>query len=131
MLETFDFCPHSRVIKEIAPDEADPINMNGWDFTIKPSDPYRRKFSVQLHGMRWRLSAGQLDFSVDTEVNAGRLLDFYREHRMHTPFILHHEYLGPIECKFASPVNIEPALPNSGGLVEAFEVQLIHNNPGY
>lgn len=132
-MEVFDFCKTSRVIKEVAPDEPASVNMNGWDFTGKPADPYRRKFTVKLHGMYWYMDEPmhRLDLTTDPIHNAGRLLQFYRTHRLFEPFILNHEYLGRITCRFQVPVNIEPAMAESGGLIEAFEVSLIHHNPGY
>lgn len=130
-MDTFDFCPNTRVIEEVAPDEAAPISMNGWDFTIKPSEPYRRKFMVNLHGLRWYVGASGLDLNKDADNNAGRLLDFYREHRLYKPFLLHHEYLGAIECRFASAVDIKAAIPDSSGLIEAFDISMVHHNPRY
>jgi hypothetical protein len=131
-MQEFDFCINSRVIKELAPEAASPINMGGWDFTAKPTNPYRRSFVIKLHGMRWHVnSAGGYDYAVDSLHNAARLLEFYKDHQLHTAFILNHETYGRIECKFKSVVNIEPGLPNSGGLIDAFEVVVIHHNPGY
>jgi hypothetical protein len=132
MLQEFDFCKHSRVIKELAPEEAGTINMGGWDFSAKPVHPYRRSFVVKLHGLRWYVdSAGGYDYTLDSEHNAARLLKFYEKHRLFAPFVLNHETYGRIECRFKSQVNIEPAIGNSGGLIEAFDVTLIHHNPGY
>lgn len=131
MLETFDFCENSRVIKEIAPKEAEPIDFNGWDFSVRPVLPYRRSFVVTLYGLRWSLGIGTLDLSGNHGNNAGRLLKFYRDHRLYKSFLLNHEYLGPIECRFMQPVNIEPALVNSGGLIEALDISMVHHNPSY
>ncbi len=107
--------------------------MNGWEFTAKPVDPYRRQFVAELYGLRWYMSNDGfgLDLTTDTLHNAGFLLQFYREHRRYKPFYLQHEYLGLIQCRFASPVTIPKALPDSGGLIDVFEVTLVHHNPSY
>lgn len=131
-MKEFDFCVNSRVIKEIAPEEANSVAMNGWDFTSRSPHPYRRTFSVKLHGIRWYTDDyGRYDITQSPDNNAARLLKFYAEHRLSGVFYLNHEHYGRIECRFKSQVNIEPGLPSSGGLVEPFEVMLIHHNPRY
>ena len=127
----FDFCKNSRVIVEKAPDEPSPIRLNGYDYAPKPSSPYQRSFDVTLYGMRWYIDPTGLDESVDTEHNVGRLLSFYRQHRLFKSFILRHEYLGLIQCRFSSPVNPEAAIGNGDGLVEKIELKLIHHNARY
>jgi hypothetical protein len=131
MLKIFDFCENSRVIKELAPQESEGINLNGWDYNPKPNLPYQRSFMVTLYGMRWYLDSSGLILTTDAGKNVGRLLQFYREHRKYRPFLLHHEYLGAIECRFKQPVNPNEASPNSDGLVEKVEIEMIHHNPGY
>ena len=131
-MELFDFCKDSRVITEIAPEEPASVTMNGWDFTGRPADPYRRSFSAKLYGLRWyQLPKGHLDFSTDPLYNAGRLLGFYQRHRLYKTFMLNHDYLGPLVCRFKTPLQIQPAIMNSAGLIEAFDIMLIHHNPSY
>jgi hypothetical protein len=131
-VDIFDFCPQSRVIRELAPEESGSVSMNGWDFSSKPNQPYRRTFVVKLHGMRWYTNdAGAYDPTVDAQHNAALLLQFYHDHRLYKPFILQHEHYGRIECKFKVKVDLDPAIGNSGGLMEAFDVTMIHNNPRY
>lgn len=127
----FDFAPNSHFAVEIPPEEPSVVSFNGWDFAAKPSVPYRAKFKLQLSGMRWYLSGGALDTTTNPTMNAGRLLNFYKTNRRYGTFTYAHEYLGTITCRFAEPVQIPPGIPNSNGLTEAFEVTLIHHNPGY
>src|ERR1041384_4869921 len=129
MAGVFDFCNKSRVVVEGAPDDPSAMDMNGWLFTPRPSTPYRPTFKVTLYGLRWYLSGNSLDLNTNPQYNAGRLRDFYIRNRMWGTFILDHEYLGPIQCKFAKAVSIPEALPNSNGLIDKFEINLIHNNP--
>lgn len=126
---TFDFCPNSRVIEELAPDEPGVTDMNGWTFAPKAKTPYRPQFKVTLHGLRWRMGTNALDITTGPETNAGRLRNFYVQNRMSGRFTLQHEYLGLITCRFAKPVSIPAAITNSNGLVDAFEVMLEWHNP--
>lgn len=130
-MEVFDFCPDSRIFVEQAPTEREPIAFNGWQSTVRPTDPYRRSFKVKLMGLRWFLTPKALDEAVNPEINAGRLLAFYRKHRQYKPFWVHHEYLGPIQCRFSAPVNVPAGAPDSGGLIEVVEIDMVHHNPRY
>lgn len=129
----FDFCTNSRLAKIIAPEEPEIKDFNGWSYTPTPYLPYRRSFIVKLEGLRWYLNdAGDnLDTIIDPEHNAGRLEAFYMVHRMHKPFNFNHEYLGSLELRFEKPVSVPEAIGNSGGLIEAFELQMVHHNPAY
>lgn len=133
MAGTFDFALNSRVITEVPPEEKPFVSMNGWDFTAKPSTPYRAKFRVRLYGMRWYLNAGgtALDITTEPTLNAGRLRQFYKDNRLWDNFTFAHEYLGNLTCRFAEAFEIPPAIGNSRGLIEPFDVLLIHHNPGY
>ena len=131
MSGTFDFCSKSRVAVEMAPDTGSPIDMNGWEFTARPNVPYRRKFVITLSGLRWYLGNGQLDLTTNPEYNAGRLLAFYAQNQMWDVFAYNHEYLGNIICRFSAPVNIPKGIPSSQGKIDAFDVNLIHYNPGF
>ena len=133
MSGTFDFCPTSRVITEIPPEEPTAVSFNGWEFTSAPVTPYRRSFSVKLYGLRWYLNStgNALDTTTNPYYNAGRLLDFYRTNRQYGVFDIDHEYLGNIICRFANPVIIPAARPNSDGLTDEIEIKLLHYNPGF
>lgn len=128
----FNFCIGSRVAEVIAPEEPSVKDFNGWDYTPQPVLPYRRKFKVTLEGLRWRfLDNGTIDYATDPERNAGVLEAFYTTHRKHKPFNFTHEWLGTLEMRFETPLNVPKALPDSGGLLEALEVNMIHHNPSY
>lgn len=129
----FDFAPNSHVAVEVPPDEPNVVSFNGWDFTAKPNTPYRRKFTLTISGMHWRLNEAktQLDMDIDPLHNAGRLLEFYQKNRRWDTFQYPHEYLGLILCRFAEPLSIPAALPNSSGLIADFQTTLVHHNPGF
>jgi hypothetical protein len=128
----FDFCIGSRVAEIIAPEEPGIRDYNGWDYAPRPTLPYRRKFKVTLEGLRWYyLDNGTIDYATNPERNAGVLEAFYEEHRKWKPFNFTHERLGSLELRFEAPLSIPKALPDSGGLIEALEVMMIHHNPSY
>lgn len=105
--------------------------MNGWDFTAKPRVPYRPLFKVTLEGLYWYINGSGFDLAKNPTINAGRLRNFYKDHQTWDKFTFNHEYLGVITCRFASPVNLPKALPNSGGLLPPVEVTLVQHSPGY
>lgn len=72
-----------------------------------------------------------LDTTTSPTINAGRLLDFYRQHRTWDSFYLNHEYLGVIRVRFSKPVVIPEGKEDSVGLIEPFDIELIEHNPSY
>lgn len=130
-MDNFDFCPNSHVAEELPPEEPKVTSFNGWDFTARPVVPYRPKFKVTLDGLYWYVSEGLLDVTTDAQHNAGRLLNFYKEHRLWKTFTYNHEYYGEIVCRFDVPVILPKALPDSGGLLPSVEITLIQHSPGY
>lgn len=129
---TFDFCIDRRVAETLAPEEPAIRDFNGWDYTPAPVLPYRRKFKVTLEGLRWYFNDnGTIDLATNPQQNAGRLEEFYSTHRKHKPFNFQHEWLGLLELRFEVPVNVPKAIPNSQGLIEQLEIQMIHHNPSY
>ena len=133
MAGVFDFAPNSHVAEEIPPEQGNAVSMNGWEFTSKPSVPYRRKFKLTVSGMRWIMNSTQdaLDVATNPTLNAGRLLQFWQDNLMWDTFTYDHEYLGTITCRFAAPVSVPKAIPNSNGLVPDFDITLVHHNPGF
>jgi hypothetical protein len=131
--QVFDFCDDARVIEEIPPEEQTVTSMNGWDFSAKPKVPYRREFAVKLYGLIWYLNAtgAYLDEATDTKHNVGKLLKFYRDHRMWDSFLINHEYLGQIRVRFNKPLRIPAGIPNAGGKLDELEVSLIEHSPTY
>ena len=129
----WDFCPKYMVPK-IAPPPAQGkgMSMNGWHFSSKPAVPYQKSFIVTLQGMHWYLKPSDLfDVSTNPQYNARRLELFYEEHGCWDNFEFPHPHLGLLTVRFKEPLQIPEAIPNSGGLIEKFDVQLIHHNPGY
>ena len=133
MSGTFDFAPNRHTPEELAPTETSAVSFRGWEFTSKPNTPYRPIYKLTLYGMRWYLNAAGTAFDLTTNptFNAARLRKFYLDNRTWDSYAYTHQTLGAMTCRFATPVNIPLALPNSGGLIDKFEVMIIQSNPGY
>jgi hypothetical protein len=63
--------------------------------------------------------------TTDPQRNARALELFYDTHEQWDPFVYTHPHLGRLWVRFAAPVNVPAAAPNSGGLIEAFEIELV------
>lgn len=133
MAGTFTFCPNGQVPKTLAPEPTSVMSMNGWQATSKPSIPFQKRFSVMLHGLTWFTDpvTGLYDTVKKPTVNARLLELFYEANQTWDTFTYNHPHLGPLTCRFFSKVDVPVAKENSGGLIDAFEIQLIHHNPGF
>lgn len=133
MAGVFDFCPARMVARTKPPvNENRGMSMNGWHFSSKPSVPYQKTFVVKLQGLRWYLTgSGAYDIGTDPYFNARRLELFYEQNGTWDNFFFPHPHFGTLPCRFAEPVEVPEAVPNSGGLIEGFDITLVHHNPGY
>jgi hypothetical protein len=108
------------------------MSMNGWNFSSKPNVPYQKSFIVKVQGMQWYLLGNGLFDEVTNPAYNARLLEkFYETHGTWDNFTFPHPHFGNLSCRFKDPLEIPDAIPSSGGLIEAFEVKLIHHDPGY
>lgn len=132
-MAVFNFCPNSLVPELIPREGPSVVTMNGWTFTSKPTTPFVKSWNVTLSGLHWRLDENDhYDATDRPETNAKALEDFYQAHEMWAPFNWTHPHTGQLgEYRFKAPVVVPKALPNSGGLIEPFQIQLIEHNPGY
>lgn len=133
MAGVWDFCPGVMVPRTKPPAPTGKgISMNGWYFSSKPNVPYQKSFVVKLNGLRWYLTGtGLYDAVVNPGFNARRLELFYEARGTWDSFDFPHPHLGTLVCRFREPLEIPEAVPNSSGLIEPFDVTLIHHNPGY
>lgn len=132
-MDRFDFCPERMVPKTLPPETSGKsVSMNGWSFSSKPNVPYQKSFNVKLNGMTWYLAGnGLFDSVTNPKFNARRLEEFYEKHGTWDPFEFPHPHFGMLICRFKTPVTVPEAMVNSDGLIEGFEVQLVHHNPGF
>lgn len=131
-VEVFNFCPDRLVPETVPPEPTAVTSFNGWEFTSRPTVPFRRKFRVTLYGLIWYLDAGGFyDATTDPEFNARRLELFYQAHQRWREFQWIHPHIGPMLVKFASPFTVPAGIPNSMGRCGPLEITLIESNPGY
>lgn len=132
MAGTWDFCLKTLVVENLPPQQGGGMSMNGWSFSSKPNVPYQYIFKVTVQDLRWYLqSNGLYDNTTDTTRNARRFEEFVRTNGNWDAFDFPHPHLGTIKCKFKNLPAVPKAIPNSGGLIDAFEVELIHDNPAF
>lgn len=133
MAGTFTFCPNGQVPKIISPEPTSVISMNGWQATSKPSIPYQKRFSVMLHGLTWftNPTTGLFDTTTKPTVNARLFELFYEANQTWDTFTWKHPHIGDLTVRFFTKVDVPPGKENSGGLIDPFEIQLIHHNPGF
>ena len=125
-METFDFPYHS--IEDQYPETSNPIQFGrGYRFASKPKGPTQYTFLLTFAAFRWFLDQdGVPDPAVQPHINIKALIDFYDAHMMHEYFIYPHPWRGNLRCRFKTPLKIPPAGPNSKGLVEGIQLQLIY-----
>lgn len=132
-MDIFDFAPDRNVPETLPRDAASGMTMNGWNFSARPTTPYQRTYRVTLHGMRWYTHpvTGLWDVTTNRFFNARRLEEFYERHETWDPFTWYHQHFGELTVRFKNPLTVPKGEINSGGLIPAFEMQLIHHNPSY
>lgn len=134
MVDTFNFAPERNVPETLPRDGgANSVQLNGWTFTSRPTVPYQRRYKLTLHGMRWYTdqATGLWDVTTNPNFNARLLEQFYETHETWDPFNFPHQHFGTLLVRFNAPVTVPAGAANSGGLIPAFELQLIEHNPGY
>lgn len=130
--ETFIFSPKSQVPETVQREPANVMTLGNWTFSAKPTTPHQRKFRVQLHGMTWFLNEdGTYDRYINPTMNAKLLEEFYERHETWKPFLWNHPHRGLMMVRFATAVNVPRGKENGGGFIDAFEINLIHHNPGF
>lgn len=131
-MAVFSFCPNRLVPETLPPERPKGMSFNGWSFTSRPTTPFQRRFKLTLYGLQWYLAPnGLYDATTNVNFNAHALELFYRDHEIWRPFDWTHPHFGPMVCKFDAPVIVPAAMPNSNGLIESMEIQMVHDNPGY
>ena len=103
--------------------------------TITNSGTPTKTATVESITMRRRTGTTTLYTPLDPltlpQRNVGRLLEFYKLHRMWDSFQIKHEYLGLLRVRFNKPVRVPAAHPDSSGLCDPLEIELIEHSPGY
>jgi hypothetical protein len=132
-VDTFNFCPNSLVPVTLPPDVQQGMSMNGWQFTGRPTVPYQKRFKVMLHGLRWYThpNSGHFNPTANPTINARALEIFYEKHGVWSAFKWMHPHYGEQVVRFFNTVTVPEGIPDSGGLINPVEINLIQHNPGY
>lgn len=99
----------------------------GYSFATDGKAPPIRELTLDFTGYKWYVDNER---NIDTETNKdinnmGALRDFYLSHLTHKTFYYKHPSDGEIVVRFKEPLSIPKAKPDSGGVVEDFQITLI------
>lgn len=99
----------------------------GYSFATGGKAPIMRELTLYFTGYKWYLKE---DGTIDTETNAdinnmGALRDFFFEHETYKEFLYNHPSDGEITVRFKDSLKVPKTKPDSGGIVEDFQVTLI------
>lgn len=122
-MQTYDF-PYYEM-ENVYPESSAVVQFGrGYKFASKPSGPDQTLYTLHYTTMRFYWNAdGTVNINQDIKMNMGKLDQFYRIHRMFTPFIFPHDLWGDVICRFAAPLSWKVA-KGGRGWVEPFTVQL-------
>lgn len=124
-LPTFDFPNH--MVRETYPDPGTSITLgNSYVFATPPTAPDQRIFTLDFNSI-WRgiNSDGTPDTTTFYDNNAARLLQFYETYKLHKTFQYQHNWLGLLNVRFKSPLDMPKAIPGGDGWTESFSVTFI------
>lgn len=123
-METFDFPYHSCSVKNPESGFRGQFG-NSYTFTAEPSAPDQRVLVLKFPVLKYFVTAGVVDETVQPEINMKALIDFYQVHKMHTSFHYTHPVHGMLEVKFNKPLE-EPSVElGSDGACLNVEVELL------
>jgi len=99
---------------------------NSYAFDAGPTAPDQRVFTLTLAGMIYFLdSSDDLEIYEQPWRNMAVLEAFYNEHKRYKSFDFDHPVYGTLKCKFNRPLEIPEGIPNGGGVLDEFTVELI------
>lgn len=124
-MKIFDFPIHT--VSHSYPQRGTQVQLGGnWTFSTAPRAPVMRTFTLRFDMLRWiKNNAGLYTSSIDPEINALRLDEFYREHELHKDFIYPHEIYGNLVVKFAQPLVLPEAKKDGFGAILNVSLTLI------
>jgi len=106
----------------------------GYSFASKPDGPDQLIFQLDMQGFAWWVnSARVINRTINPEINAGHIQDFYEFHRMFQPFFFNHPTRGQVTVRFNKPLPRFKSIPEAvivqngfrGHRIESFPIELI------
>ena len=124
MAETFDYPYHLTSGEN--PESSFRVKFGGsYVFTTPPTDPDMRVFTLSFTGMKYYVTAGVVDDTVNPQTNMLNLINFYYRHKLYKSFIYEHPLHGTMEVKFNKPLPEPKPVKGGFGVVEDFSIELI------
>lgn len=129
--DDFEF-PHHLVEHRYLP-QSTVVPLGGaYSFTVSPICAEQRTFTLSFQTMKFTIdNAGRLDITSNAKVNAGRLLSFYNQYKLHRVFNYNHAVYGKIPVRFNKAIRFPEGLTNGNGYLPSFEVELIEVIPAF
>lgn len=99
---------------------------NSYLYTEGPTAPDQRVFTLSFPLLKYFLnSGGAIDATIQPTLNMKALENFYLEHKMWKTFVYPHPVHGNLNVKFNKPLKVPAGIPDGGGAVGAFSLELI------
>lgn len=125
-MQTFDFPFHTL---STSYPKGDSFKFGrGYEFSAAPQLPVQRRFQLSFELIQWFLDdAGEIDATIQPQLNALALDEFYRFHYTHRAFIYPHPVYGNLTVKFASdaPFQMPKSLVGGNGATDRFELVFV------
>jgi hypothetical protein len=96
----------------------------GYEFVAKPKGPDQVVYVLHFTAMKFFVTAGVVNRTVNPTLNIAHLEDFYKTHRLYEKFIYPHPSDGNVNVRFKSPLTFK-LKPFGLGTVEPFTVELL------
>ena len=97
-----------------------------YTYAVRGAKPEQRIFTLYFRGLKYNENImGDIDTSVDPELNMGLLEQFYTQFKLWKPFYYLHPVYGRLRVRFNKSLKIPKIIPNSTGWVSDFQLELI------
>jgi len=124
-METFTWMNHSFATEY--PESGFKLQFGGsYQYSEGPTSPDQRVITLSFPLMKYFVTAlGVPEATTQATINMLALENFYNVHKMWKTFIYPHPVYGNMNVRFNKPLKIPPGIPDGGGAVGAFSLELI------
>lgn len=99
---------------------------NSYEYAEGPTSPDQRVITLSFPLLKYFTNAaGALSATIQPTLNMLALENFYVVHKMWKTFIYPHPVHGNLNVRFRKPLKVPAGLPDGGGAVGSFSVELI------
>lgn len=122
-MEEFNFPFHEVSIRY--PERSASVRLGGgWNYTTTPRTPISRIFTLHFATMKFFENESTLT-SLQEQISAGHLEDFYARHELHKDFLYQHYRHGSLIVRFQKPLEVPKPFVQGDGAIRAFQIVLI------